>query len=351
MEMATDEEGGLVDGARGTTCAGGIFHHHTHGGGGDHHHDHCVIARRETEQAEHLSAKVRWAVHASLCANVLLSIASAYAAIRSGSLAVLASLVDTLLDLISQVVLSVAEHCMRKPSDEHYPAGRSRIEPVGVIIVSVIMGVAALELLRASVGTMVMALAYHKLPVLDMEPVTIVIMCVAVGTKVALYLYSSTLAPISGTAEALAEDHKNDIMTNSFSVISSTVAHYFPKAWFVDPVGAILISCLIFYNWLHVGMDHASKIVGLSAPPETLEHITELAAQHHAQLELDIIRAYHFGPNFLVELEVVLPWDMSVKEAHDIALSLQQKVEQQSFVERCFVHVDYTTRTYNEHKI
>lgn len=138
----------------------GIFHSiHGHHG-----HDHCVIARRENEQIEILSAKVRFAVRASLVANVILSVASTYAAIISGSLAVLASLVDTLLDLISQVVLSVAEHCMRKPSDEHYPAGRSRIEPVGVIIVSVIMGVAALELLRASIGTLVMALGYGKIP-------------------------------------------------------------------------------------------------------------------------------------------------------------------------------------------
>jgi divalent metal cation (Fe/Co/Zn/Cd) transporter len=54
-----------------------------------------------------------------------------YAAIRSGSLAVLASLVDTILDLVSQVVLFVAERCMQKPNDHHYPAGRSRIEPLG----------------------------------------------------------------------------------------------------------------------------------------------------------------------------------------------------------------------------
>lgn len=52
-----------------------------------------------------------------------------------------------------------------------------------------------------------------------------------------------------------------------------------------------------------------------------------------------------------MELEVVLPADMAVREAHDIALALQQKVEQQSFVERAFVHVDWCSRDYNEHKI
>ena len=44
-----------------------------------------------------------------------------------------------------QVVLFVAEHCMRQPSDERYPAGRSRIEPIGVIVVAVMMGIAAVE--------------------------------------------------------------------------------------------------------------------------------------------------------------------------------------------------------------
>jgi divalent metal cation (Fe/Co/Zn/Cd) transporter len=51
-----------------------------------------------------------------------------------------------------------------------------------------------------------------------------------------------------------------------------------------------------------------------------------------------------------VELEVVLPKDMTVQEAHDIALALQQKVEGEEKVERCFVHVDWRSRDYNEHK-
>lgn len=103
-----------------------------------------------------------------------------------------------------QVVLFVAEHCMRQPSDERYPAGRSRIEPVGVIIVAVMMGIAAVEVLRASIEKLVEALAYHKLPNLQMDAVTLSILCIAVGVKCVLYMYSSALAGESGTAEALA---------------------------------------------------------------------------------------------------------------------------------------------------
>lgn len=102
------------------------------------------------------------------------------------------------------MVLFVAEHCMRQPSDERYPAGRSRIEPIGVIVVAVMMGIAAVEVLRASIEKLVDALVYHHLPDVQMDPLTLAILCVAVGAKCVLYFYSSALAGESGTAEALA---------------------------------------------------------------------------------------------------------------------------------------------------
>jgi divalent metal cation (Fe/Co/Zn/Cd) transporter len=45
-------------------------------------------------------------------------------------------------------------------------------------------------------------------------------------------------------------------------VASATVAHYVPTAWFIDPAGAIVISMIIFFKWVHVGMEHANKVVG-----------------------------------------------------------------------------------------
>ena len=43
---------------------------------------------------------------------------------------------------------------------------------------------------------------------------------------------------------------------------------------------------------------------------------------------MDITRAYHFGARYNVEIEIILPGDMSVRESHDIALDLQHKVRQ-----------------------
>ncbi len=40
-------------------------------------------------------------------------------------------------------------------------------------------------------------------------------------------------------------------------------------------------------------------------------------------IAVDTVRAYHFGVNYLVEVDIVLPADMPLREAHDIGESLQ----------------------------
>ncbi|GIL81739.1 hypothetical protein Vretimale_1328 [Volvox reticuliferus] len=46
-----------------------------------------------------------------------------------------------------------------------------------------------------------------------------------------------------------------------------------------------------------------------------------------------------------------MPSDMLVRDAHDIALALQHKLEAIETVERAFVHVDYEQRDLEEHKV
>ncbi len=46
----------------------------------------------------------------------------------------------------------------------------------------------------------------------------------------------------------------------------------------------------------------------------------------HVPLQLDRVTAYHHGSHMVVEVEVILPGDMTVTDSHDIALALQHKV-------------------------
>lgn len=93
---------------------------------------------------------------------------------------------------------------------------------------------------------------------------------------------------------ALAEDHFNDVLSNTAAIATAAIAFETP-GWWVDPVGAILISLVIIYRWLGIIYEQVKKIVGHTAPPEFIERIEKLALEHDRRLEVDCTRVYHFG--------------------------------------------------------
>ena len=64
---------------------------------------------------------------------------------------------------------------------------------------------------------------------------------------------------------------------------------------------------------------------------------------------IDTVRAYHSGPRFIVEVDVVIDPEETLREAHDVAEALQMKLESLPNVERAYVHIDYETSHKPEH--
>lgn len=70
------------------------------------------------------------AIHTSNIANVVLFVAKIYASIASRSLAVIASTLDSLLDILSGFILWFTAYAMKRPNQYRYPIGKKRMQPV-----------------------------------------------------------------------------------------------------------------------------------------------------------------------------------------------------------------------------
>jgi divalent metal cation (Fe/Co/Zn/Cd) transporter len=162
-----------------------------------------------------------------------------------------------------------------------------------------------------------------------------------IGTifKILLYFYCTSIRINSDILTALAEDHLNDVLSNSTAILTASLALCYPHYWYIDQLGAILISGIIISRWVDVITDQVKKIVGYTATPEFIQEVTKLAHDHDERILVDVTRAYHFGKSYIVEIEIILPELMTVRESHDIALELQHKIELNEMVERAFVHV------------
>lgn len=291
-----------------------------------------------------------WAVNASWAVNWFLLFGKAVVVALSNSKAMTAALVDSAVDLLSQMILSTAEKHMNKHS-ERYPVGRSRLEALSVIACAVIMAMASVEVIQFSALDISDGLS-GKEPKLEVGMVLYLITGLGIGMKFLLWIWCTALNKVarSDMLEALAEDHFNDVISNSAAIVTVIIAYY-TVAWWVDPLGAIGISLVIILRWVFIIQEQVKKIVGHTAPPEFIQEVEKLATEHDSRIIVDCTRIYYFGARYNVEIEIVLPGTMTVRESHDLALALQHKIEGLEDVERAFVHVDHEKRDGLEHKI
>merc|ERR1712137_126314 len=238
------------------------------------------------------------------------------------------------LDLLSGAILFLTEYLTDKSSHEDYPAGKSRFEPVGIVIFSACMFTATLQLLLSSIETLI-----TKDLDLMVDKWTMIVLFITIGMKFCLWLYCRTVSG-SEAVSALALDHRNDVVSNLFGVTTAMLGYHYK--WWIDPLGAIFISLYLMFIWACTGYSQLSSLTGKTAPPELLQALTFIARNHHPDIvAIDTVRAYHYGYNFMVELDIVLHPEMPLRVAHDIGESLQNKLETIDKVERAFVHLDY----------
>lgn len=64
---------------------------------------------------------------------------------------------------------------------------------------------------------------------------------------------------------------------------------------------------------------------------------------------IDTVRSYHSGPRLIVEVDIVMDPQETLRSTHDIAEELQTKLESLPNVERAYVHVDFETSHAPEH--
>lgn len=64
---------------------------------------------------------------------------------------------------------------------------------------------------------------------------------------------------------------------------------------------------------------------------------------------IDTVRAYYSGPRIIVEVDVVMDPDETLRAIHDVAEELQMKLERLPDVERAYVHIDFETSHKPEH--
>jgi len=240
------------------------------------------------------------------------------------------------LDIVSGAIIFISSYLqVMKPSEFYlYPVGKRRLETIAVIVFSAAMFTATAELLITAIESIVDP---SKID-LNWDYTAIALVAVIMLVKFCLWFYCrKSDVP---TVKALAQDHLNDVFSNAIGTACGVTAYYFFD--YLDPIGAFIIGIMIMVTWAKTGIANVRLMTGTSADPQLLSTFIYVAYHHDERIQaIESVRAYHVSNRLIVEVDIILPGHMTLREAHDIGESLQHKIEQLPDIERAFVHVDF----------
>lgn len=229
--------------------------------------DEHVRLARELNSQNQLRYKI--AVYGSFAANIVLAALQLYGAIASGSLSLFTTMADSIFDPLSNLTLLLCHKAVKRVDARKFPAGKARIETAGNICFCFLMTAVSFILISFSIRDLVEGSTEETL---GLHLPSIIAVSIAFVTKFVLFAYCWTLRNQYSQIRILWEDHRNDLLINGFGILTSVGGS--KLRWWIDPMGALILSVLIVVLWLKTAYSEFQLLIGVTANIEMQQLIT-----------------------------------------------------------------------------
>ncbi len=106
-------------------------------------------------------------------------------------------------------------------------------------------------------------------------------------------------------------------------------------------MASLIICVLILKSALEILLDALSKMLDSSIDGETLEQMRDLVTSQPGVLALDDLKTRQFGSRYYVDVEIACDGDLTLRDAHAIAVQVHDAIEKQfPGTKHCLVHVN-----------
>lgn len=289
----------------------------------------------EDEDTE--SPVVKLALYLNLAANTTLLIMKIVVTIMTSSLSVVASLVDAALDFLSTAIVWVTSWMIARQDRYAYPVGRRRLEPIGVLVFSVIMITSFFQV--GIEGVSRLSGPDHSIVQLTIPAVAI--MASTVVIKGLCWFWCRLVR--NSSVQALAQDAITDVVFNTFSIFFPLVG-YFAKIWWLDALGGILLSAYVIINWSRTSAEHIRNLTGASATADERNILLYMTMRFAKSIKkIQGLQAYHAGDKLNVEVDIVVDENIALRDSHDLGESLQYVLGKFSSFESCVTGIRLLT--------
>jgi ferrous-iron efflux pump FieF len=263
----------------------------------------------------------RRATYASVTVALLLIAIKFVAWLETGSVALLSSVIDSLLDVVASLINLVAVRQALMPPDREHRFGHGKAEPLAVLGQSAFITGSALALLAEATRRLI-----TPTPVAN-PPAGIAVMLISIVITVVLVLYQRHVVRRTGSIVISADElhYRSDVVLNG-AVIAALVLGTVFHLPVLDPLFGAAIGVWII--WSAVGLVRLSlvQLMDQELPDDEREKIREIAQSHPEVTAAHDLRTRIAGPTAFIQIHIEMDGQMSLIRAHEISDAVEAKL-------------------------
>jgi len=273
------------------------------------------------EDSQSKSRLMRGAAFAAVAVSAVLVVLKAAAYVVTGSVAMMASLADSALDLFASSINLFAIREALTPADREHRFGHGKAEPLAGLAQGAFIAGSATFLVVESIGRIVSPRG------VDHAFVGLAVMIVSIAAVLGLVIYQRLAVSRTGSIAIRADriHYLGDLVTNIGVALGITLSARF-GILIADPIVGLGVAVVLAASAWNVFRQSYDQLMDRELPDEERERIKTIVRNHADVRNLHDLRTRAAGICKFIQLHIELDPAISLTRAHEVSDEVEHEL-------------------------
>jgi cation diffusion facilitator family transporter len=268
-----------------------------------------------------------------LITNTLLVILKYWVGLQLSSVAIMAEAWHSLSDSLTTIIVLVGFKMASKPADKEHPFGHGRMEVISSLIIALVLFLVVFNFFVEATNRLIQRQSVQY------TQTALIIFIISLVVK-ELMAQVSIRVGRKIKSDSLITDgwhHRSDAFASLIVVVGIFLNPYF---WWIDGVMGIIISLIIAKIAFDILRDTVSRLIGEKPEESFIRELEKIVRENtFKDVKLHHVHLHKYGNHRELTLHIVLPKDMKLDKAHQIATDLEKIIDSEMSVDTT-IHVE-----------
>jgi len=277
---------------------------------------------------------LKLATYASVAVAVLLIGLKSSVWLMSGSVSLLASLIDSLMDAAASIINLFAVRYALKPADHEHRFGHGKAEALAGLAQSAFITGSPVLVLLQGIDRLL-----NPRP-LDSAWLGVAVMLFSIAATIGLLLIQRHVIQRTGSTAIRADSlhYRSDLLLNSSIIVALLLAAYGIQR--ADAFFGLAIALFIAYSAIQIGRDAVQILMDRELSDEVRDEALSLARAVEGVVNVHDFRSRQSGHDWFMQMHVEIPAQTPLLEAHDLGERVRARIIQRFPQADVLIHTD-----------